>query len=295
MSVKTYVSLAVLNAGQAIIFSAGLAVVMAMSIAGIRAGRNTVGDFVLINAMMIQLYQPLNFMGLVYREVKQAVIDIEMMSGILGQAPEVQDRPGAEALVVTEGHLRFEDVWFRYDPKREILRGVSFEVPPGKTVAVVGPSGAGKSTLSRLLFRFYEPYRGRITIDGQDIPAVTQASLREAIGMVPQDTVLFNDTIGYNIRYGRWGADEAEVEEAARLAQIDRLHRHRAGRLSGPGGRARPEAVRAARSSASPSPAPSSRRPPSWCSTRRPRRSTPSPNARYKTRSTACRAAAPRW
>ncbi len=221
MSVKTYVSLAVLNAGQAIIFSAGLAVVMAMSIAGIRAGRDTVGDFVLINAMMIQLYQPLNFMGLVYREVKQAVIDIDMMSGILGQTPEVQDKPDAEALVVTEGHLRFEDVWFRYDPKREILRGVSFDVPPGKTVAVVGPSGAGKSTLSRLLFRFYEPYRGRITIDGQDITAVSQASLREAVGMVPQDTVLFNDTLGYNIRYGRWGAEESEVEEAARLAQID--------------------------------------------------------------------------
>ncbi len=223
MSVKTYVSLAVLNAGQAIIFSAGLAIVMAMSIAGIKAGRNTVGDFVLINAMMIQLYQPLNFMGLVYREVKQAVIDIDMMSGILGQTPEVQDRPGAEALVVTEGHLRFEDVWFRYDPKREILRGVSFDVPPGKTVAVVGPSGAGKSTLSRLLFRFYEPYRGRITVDGQDISAVTQASLREAVGMVPQDTVLFNDTLGYNIRYGRWGADEADIVEAARLAQIDRF------------------------------------------------------------------------
>ena len=221
MSVKTYVSLAVLNAGQAIIFSAGLAAVMAMSIAGIRSGRNTVGDFVLINAMMVQLYQPLNFMGLVYREVKQAVIDIDMMSSILGQAPEVQDRPGAEALVVAQGRLRFEDVWFRYDGERDILRGVSFDVPPGHTVAVVGPSGAGKSTLSRLLFRFYEPHRGRITIDGQDIAAVTQSSLRDAIGMVPQDTVLFNDTLGYNIRYGRWGAGEAEVAEAARLAQID--------------------------------------------------------------------------
>ena len=221
MSVRTYVSLAVLNAGQAVIFSAGLAVVMGMSIAGIRSGRNTVGDFVLINAMMIQLYQPLNFMGLVYREVKQAIIDIDMMSAILGQKPEVQDRPGAQALVVTDGHLRFEDVFFRYDAKREILKGVSFDVPPGKTVAVVGPSGAGKSTLSRLMFRFYEPHRGRITIDGQDIAAVTQASLRDAIGMVPQDTVLFNDTLGYNIRYGRWGATPAEVGEAARMAQID--------------------------------------------------------------------------
>ena len=223
MSVKTYVSLAVLNAGQAIIFSAGLAVVMAMSIAGIRSGRNTIGDFVLINAMMIQLYQPLNFMGLVYREVKQAIIDIDMMSSILGQAPEVQDRPDAEPLIVSEGHLRFEDVWFRYDAGREILKGVSFDVPPGRTVAVVGPSGAGKSTLSRLMFRFYEPYRGRITVDGQDIAAVTQASLRDAIGMVPQDTVLFNDTLGYNIRYGRWGASEEEVAAAAGLAQIDRF------------------------------------------------------------------------
>ncbi len=221
MSVRTYVSLAVLNAGQAVIFSAGLAVVMAMSIAGIRAGRNTVGDFVLINAMMIQLYQPLNFMGLVYREVKQAIIDIDMMSAILGQPPEVQDRPGAQPLIVTEGHLRFEDVFFRYDENREILKGVSFDVPPGRTVAVVGPSGAGKSTLSRLMFRFYEPHRGRITIDGQDIGTVTQASLRDAIGMVPQDTVLFNDTLGYNIRYGRWEASPAEIGEAARMAQID--------------------------------------------------------------------------
>ncbi len=221
MSIRTYVSLAVLNAGQAVIFSAGLAAVMAMSIAGIRAGRNTVGDFVLINAMMIQLYQPLNFMGLVYREVKQAIIDIDLMSKILGQSPEVQDRPDAQDLVVTEGHLRFENVFFRYDAKREILKGVSFDVPPGKTVAVVGPSGAGKSTLSRLMFRFYEPYKGRITIDGQDIAAVTQASLRGTIGMVPQDTVLFNDTLGYNIRYGRWAATETEVIEAAKLAQID--------------------------------------------------------------------------
>ena len=220
LSVRTYTSLAVLNAGQAVIFSIGLAVVMIMCVQGIRSGHNTVGDFVLVNAMMIQLYQPLNFMGLVYREVKQAVIDIEMMFAILDQPPEVVDKPGAPALVVTEGRLRFEDVHFSYDPKRKILRGVSFEVPPGKTVAVVGPSGAGKSTLSRLLFRFYEPSSGRITIDGQNILDVSQQSLRAAVGMVPQDTVLFNDSIDYNIRYGRWEADDAEVREAAANAQI---------------------------------------------------------------------------
>ncbi len=221
LSIRTYTSLAFLNAGQAVIFSVGLAVIMVMCIQGIRAGRNTVGDFVLVNAVMIQLYQPLNFMGLVYREVKQAIIDIELMFAILEQAPEVEDRPGAAPLRVTEGWLRFDDVVFGYDPNRTILRGVSFEVPPGRTVAVVGPSGAGKSTLSRLLFRFYEPQAGRITIDGQDILDVTQASLRDAIGMVPQDTVLFNDTIGYNIRYGRWDAGEDEVRQAARDAQID--------------------------------------------------------------------------
>ncbi len=221
LSIRTYTSLAFLNAGQALIFSAGLSVVMIMCLAGIRSGHNTIGDFVLVNAMMIQLYQPLNFMGLVYREVKQAVIDIELMFAILDQKPEVKDRAGAPALRITEGRLRFENVHFSYDPARSILKGVSFEIPPGKTVAVVGPSGAGKSTLSRLLFRFYEPSSGRISIDGQDILEVTQASLRDAIGMVPQDTVLFNDTIEYNIRYGRWEATEAEVREAARSAQID--------------------------------------------------------------------------
>ena len=220
LSVRTYTSLAVLNAGQAVIFSIGLAVVMIMCVRGIRTGHNTIGDFVLVNAMMIQLYQPLNFMGLVYREVKQAVIDIEMMFAILDQPPEVVDKPGAPELVVTNGRLRFEDVHFSYDLKRKILRGVSFEVPPGKTVAVVGPSGAGKSTLSRLLFRFYEPSSGRITIDGQNILDVSQQSLRAAVGMVPQDTVLFNDSIDYNIRYGRWEADDAEVRKAAANAQI---------------------------------------------------------------------------
>ncbi len=223
MSIKTYTSLTVLNAGQAIIFTAGLTAVMMMSVAGVRNGSHSVGDFVLVNAMMIQLYQPLNFMGMVYREVKQATIDIEMMFDVLGQNAEIKDKPGAAVLRVPRGHVRFEDVVFRYEPGREILRGISFEVLPGKTVAIVGPSGAGKSTISRLLFRFYEPASGRITIDGQDIGEVAQASLREKIGMVPQDTVLFNDSIAYNIQYGRWDASPADVREAARLAQIDRF------------------------------------------------------------------------
>ena len=221
LSVRTYVSLAVLNAGQAVIFTAGLVVAILMCVDGIRAGRNTIGDFALINLMMLQLYQPLNFMGMVYREIKQAIVDIEMMFDILGQSAEIQDAPGAPALIVTRGDVRFENVAFQYDPNRSILRGVSFEAPAGKTVAIVGPSGAGKSTISRLLFRFYEPSSGRITIDGQDIAKVTQSSLRAAIGMVPQDTVLFNDTIEYNIRYGRDGADGREVAEAAAAAQID--------------------------------------------------------------------------
>ncbi len=221
LSVRTYVSLAVLNAGQAAIFTIGLVVVILMCVVGIRGGRNTIGDFVLINLMMLQLYQPLNFMGMVYRDIKQAIVDIELMFDILGQHPEIEDRPGAPPLVVSRGAVRFENVEFNYDPARKILRGVSFEAPAGQTVAIVGPSGAGKSTISRLLFRFYEPSAGRITIDGQDIAAVTQASLREAIGMVPQDTVLFNDTILYNIRYGRHGATDEQVRAAARDAQID--------------------------------------------------------------------------
>jgi ABC-type transport system involved in Fe-S cluster assembly fused permease/ATPase subunit len=220
-SVKTYTSLAVLNAGQAVIFTAGLTATMLMCAAGVRSGNNTVGDFVMVNAMMIQLYQPLNFMGMVYREIKQAIIDIEKMFGVLSRNPEVKDLPGAKPLVVSSGNVRFEDVRFSYDPDRAILKGLSFEVPAGKTVAIVGPSGGGKSTISRLLFRLYDVSGGRILIDGQNIRSVTQASLRAAIGMVPQDTVLFNDTIRYNIRYGRWDATDAEVEEAAKMAQID--------------------------------------------------------------------------
>src|SRR5229473_789184 len=200
-SIKTYTSLAVLNAGQAAIFSLGLAAAMVLCVLGVQSGTHTVGDFVMINAMMIQLYQPLNFMGMVY--------------------PEIKDRPEAKPLAVTSGAIRFEGVSFAYEPERAILKDLSFEVPAGKTIAVVGPSGAGKSTISRLLFRFYDVTGGRILIDGQDIRDVTQTSLRAAIGMVPQDTVLFNDTIRYNIRYGRWEASDEEVEQAARMAQID--------------------------------------------------------------------------
>ncbi|HXZ46648.1 MAG TPA: ABC transporter ATP-binding protein/permease, partial [Pseudolabrys sp.] len=217
--------LALLNAGQAVIFTIGLTAAMVLCAYGIERGTNTVGDFVMINAMMIQLYTPLNFMGMVYREIKQAVTDIEIMFSILAREPEIKDQPNALPLKISNGTIRFENVSFAYEPSRRILKGISFEVPAGKTVAVVGPSGAGKSTISRLLFRFYDLSGGRISIDGQDIARVTQKSLRQAIGMVPQDTVLFNDTIRYNIRYGRWEATDAEVEEAARLAQIDPLIR----------------------------------------------------------------------
>ncbi|HET8544311.1 MAG TPA: ABC transporter ATP-binding protein/permease [Pseudolabrys sp.] len=224
-SVRAYTSLAVLNAGQAVIFTIGLAAVMVMCAFEIKSGSKTVGDFVLINAMMIQLYQPLNFMGMVYREIKQAITDIEIMFSILTREPEIKDVTNAPQLKVKNGTIRFENVRFSYEAARPILKGISFEVPAGKTVAVVGPSGAGKSTISRLLFRFYDLSGGRILIDDQDIAKVTQKSLRQAIGMVPQDTVLFNDTIRYNIRYGRWEATDGEVEEAARLAQIDPLIR----------------------------------------------------------------------
>jgi ATP-binding cassette, subfamily B, heavy metal transporter len=224
-SVRAYTSLAVLNAGQAVIFTIGLAAAMVMCAFEIKSGSKTVGDFVLINAMMIQLYQPLNFMGMVYREIKQAITDIEIMFSILTREPEIKDVTSAPQLKVKSGTIRFESVRFSYEAARPILQGISFEVPAGKTVAVVGPSGAGKSTISRLLFRFYDLSGGRILIDDQDIAKVTQKSLRQAIGMVPQDTVLFNDTIRYNIRYGRWEATDAEVEEAARLAQIDPLIR----------------------------------------------------------------------
>jgi ATP-binding cassette subfamily B protein len=200
-----------------------MAIVMVLAARDIMAGRVSIGSFVLVNAMLVQLYIPLNFMGMLYREIKQALIDIDDMFAVLDRNPEIQDRPGATPLEVKQGVVRFEDVHFAYNPERPILKGVSFEVPAGHTVAIVGPSGAGKSTISRLLFRFYEPASGRILIDGQDIADVQQASLRKVIGMVPQDTVLFNDTIGYNIQYGRWDASPEEMREAARLAQIDRF------------------------------------------------------------------------
>ncbi len=219
-AVKTWISLSILNAGQAAIYSVGLTVVMAMSATAIMQGRATIGDFVMINALMIQLYMPLNFIGSSYREIKQGLIDVEQMFSLLKVNAEIADKPDAKPLQVDKAEVVFDDVSFAYDPERPILEKLSFRVAPGKTVAVVGPSGAGKSTLSRLLYRFYDVGSGRILIDGQDISAVTQKSLRAAIGMVPQDTVLFNDTIRYNIRYGRPDASDEEVEEAAKLAQI---------------------------------------------------------------------------
>jgi ATP-binding cassette subfamily B protein len=220
-AVKTYYSLGILNSGQALIFTAGMTLVMWLAARGVLAGTHTVGDFVMINAMMIQLYLPLNFMGMIYREIKQGLVDLETMFALLEEAPEIKDKPGAKPLVVTQGTVRFENVSFSYDPDRRILDDVSFEVPAGQMVAIVGPSGAGKSTISRILFRFYDIEAGRVTIDGQDIRDVTQKSLRAAIGVVPQDTVLFNDTVLYNIRYGRVDASEQEIREAAELAQID--------------------------------------------------------------------------
>ncbi len=217
---QVWTSLGWLNFGQALIFGAGTAVMMIMSALAVQRGEQTLGDFVFINAMLIQLAIPLNFIGFVYREIRQGLTDIEHMFDLLDVRAEVVDRPNASELVIGKGAIAFKDVYFAYDAARPILKGITFEVPAGKTVAVVGPSGAGKSTLSRLLYRFYDVQEGAITIDGQDVRTVTQKSLRSVIGMVPQDTVLFNDTIAYNIRYGRVSASEAEVEAAAEAAQI---------------------------------------------------------------------------
>ena len=222
-AIRTYTSLGVLNTGQAIIFTAGTVICMLLAARDVTRGTLTIGEFVMINSILMQLYVPLNFMGMVYREIKQGLIDIETMFALLHEPAEIVDRPGAKPLRGKKGDIKFENVSFAYDPERPILKNVSFEVPAGKMVAIVGPSGAGKSTVSRILFRFYDISRGRVLIDGQNIKDVTQASLRAAIGMVPQDTVLFNDTIEYNIRYGKPDASPAEVREAARLAQIHEL------------------------------------------------------------------------
>lgn len=219
-AIKTTTSLALLNVGQTLIFSIGLTVLMLMAAQGIADGILTVGSFVMINAYLIQLYQPLNMLGTVYREIRQALIDMETMFALLQVPAEIKDKPNAPDLKVAGGELVFDGVSFHYDPGRPILDRISFRVPAGRTLAIVGPSGAGKSTVARILFRFYDISGGAVRIDGQDIRDVRQSSLRAAIGMVPQDTVLFNDTIRYNIRYGRPEASDAEVEEAASLAQI---------------------------------------------------------------------------
>lgn len=219
-AIKNQFSFTALNLGQTAIISIGLIVMMAMAAQGIVQGRMTIGDFVLVNAYLLQLYQPLNFFGFIYAEVRQALIDMENMFDLLQEEQEIVDRPDAKALHLVAGEVSFDSVSFGYDARRPILKNVSFTIPAGNTVAVVGASGAGKSTLSRLLFRFYDVSGGSVSIDGQDIRSLKQASLRAAIGIVPQDTVLFNDTLGYNIGYGKTGSSQDEIERAARLAHI---------------------------------------------------------------------------
>jgi ATP-binding cassette subfamily B protein len=219
-ALRSQSTLSLLNTGQQVIIALALVLMLWRATQGVVEGRLTLGDLVMINAFMIQLYIPLNFLGVLYREIKQALTDLDKMFSLLDKNREVDDLPGAQPLQVREGRVRFERVSFAYDPARPILHELSFEIPPGKTVAVVGPSGAGKSTLARLLFRFYDVSSGAITVDGQDIRQVTQASLRQAIGIVPQDTVLFNDTVEYNIAYGRPGSTREQVEAAARAAHI---------------------------------------------------------------------------
>ncbi len=217
---KVWTSLAWLNFGQAVIMGFGMVTCMLLSVYAVQAGEQTLGDFVMINALLMQLFVPLNFIGFIYREIRQGFADLEEMFKLLGVNQEIKDKPNAPDMDITEGSIRFEDVSFHYDEDRKILKNVSFEVPAGKTVAIVGPSGAGKSTISRLMFRFYDVIEGAIRVDGQDLRDVRQKSLRDKIGMVPQDTVLFNETIAYNIRYGRPNASDREVEEAAEMAQI---------------------------------------------------------------------------
>ncbi|MBS3981910.1 MAG: ABC transporter ATP-binding protein/permease [Rhodobacteraceae bacterium] len=219
-AVKTGLSLSFLNMGQAFLITTGLVIVMGMSALGVRAGTLTVGDFVMVNAYMIQITMPLNFLGTVYREIRQALVDMGEMFGLLGQPAEIVDAPDAKPLQVTAGEITFDNVHFGYEPTREILKGVSFTLKPGQKLALVGHSGSGKSTIGRLLFRFYDVTSGAVRIDGQDLREVTQTSLHAQIGVVPQDTVLFNDTIRYNIAYGKADATEAEIVAAARAARI---------------------------------------------------------------------------
>jgi ATP-binding cassette subfamily B protein len=222
-SVQSQISLSILNTGQAAIMALGQGLVLVLAALMVKSGEVKLGQFVAANLIIIQLYQPLNLLGTVYREITQGLVDMEAMFRLLHQPQEVVDKPGAKPLLVTGGEIRFHNVVFGYDPERVVLKGISFTVPAGKTVAVVGPSGAGKSTISRILYRFYDIQGGAVTIDGQDIRDITQESLRAVIGIVPQDTVLFNDTVKYNIAYGRIGASEAQIREAARLAQIDKF------------------------------------------------------------------------
>ncbi|MGB7318323.1 MAG: ABC transporter ATP-binding protein/permease [Planktotalea sp.] len=219
-ALKTSYSLAFLNFGQSFLITSGLVVVMVLAAMGVQAGNLTVGDFVMVNAYMIQITMPLNFLGTVYREIRQALVDMGEMFDLLEQPPEVANKDGAKDLKVSGGHVSLKGVHFGYDAARPILKGVNLDVPAGQNVAIVGPSGSGKSTIGRLLFRFYDVTGGALLIDGQDVRDVTQTSLHDAIGVVPQDTVLFNDTIRYNIAYGKDGATHAEIEEAARAAQI---------------------------------------------------------------------------
>ncbi|MEM8956876.1 MAG: ABC transporter ATP-binding protein/permease [Pseudomonadota bacterium] len=225
-ALRTSYSLSALNFGQSLIITAGLVIVMVMAAYGVQRGDMTVGDFVMVNAYMIQITMPLNFLGTVYREIRQALVDMAEMFDLLDQPVEIADRPGAPDLNVSGGRVSFRDVSFGYDPARPILKGVSFEVPPGGSLAIVGPSGAGKSTIGRLLFRFYDVTGGAVEIDGQDVRDITQDSLHEAIGIVPQDTVLFNDSLHYNIAYGRPDATQAEIEAAARAAQLHTFVSH---------------------------------------------------------------------
>ncbi|MEQ8665963.1 MAG: ABC transporter ATP-binding protein/permease [Rhodospirillales bacterium] len=217
---KSTTSLALLNVGQGVIIAVGLTVVMIMAGQGVVDGTMTVGDFVLVNSYLIQLYMPLNFLGFVYREIKQSLVDMEQMFALLREQPGIDDGPDASPLAIDGAAVAFDNVSFGYDARRPILKNVSFRVDPGKTVAIVGPSGSGKSTISRLLFRFYDVDDGVVTVDGQDVRDVTQQSLRRSIGMVPQDTVLFNDTVFYNIAYARPDATPSEIEDAARHARI---------------------------------------------------------------------------